>query len=215
MLSSKSSKSKVGFIKWNAITASEGRFYVSGSVTRACVFRHARMRDVRDATPPASKEAGQVAETGGGRQRYESYLSRQEWSGIHAGSTTSALPRDVRATSGGKNVLPLAVHASAAISSCACGRGYVDGDFFSEWSAGLSPRFGLQPEFFRPEPRAAALPLRPEKRESEARRQGPEVGPWPEAKGYSPSHQGLQPDGREAARGGGPRAVDPRPGAAG
>ena len=76
MLSSKSSKSKVGFIKWNAITASEGRFYVSGSVTRACVFRHARMRDVRDATPPASKEAGQVAETGGGRQRYESYLSR-------------------------------------------------------------------------------------------------------------------------------------------
>ena len=58
MLSSKSSKSKVGFIKWNAITASEGRFYVSGSVTRACVFRHARMRDVRDATPPASKEAG-------------------------------------------------------------------------------------------------------------------------------------------------------------
>ena len=72
MLRSESSKSKIGLIKWSAITANEGRFYVSTAVTRACVFRHA----VRDATPPASKEAGQVAETGGGRQRYESYLSR-------------------------------------------------------------------------------------------------------------------------------------------
>ena len=86
----------------------------------------------------------------------------QEWSGI-AGSTTSALPRDVRATSGGKNVLPLAVHASAAISSCACGRGYVDGDFFSEWSAGLSPRFGLQPEF---QARAAGCSPTPQAQES-------------------------------------------------
>ena len=64
--------------------------------------------------------------------------------------------------------------------------------------ASLSPTergSGYSPSF-RPEPRAAARPLRPENRESEARRQGPEVGPWPEAKGYSPSHQGLQPDGR-------------------
>ena len=64
--------------------------------------------------------------------------------------------------------------------------------FFQSGPRASARGSGCSPSF-RPEPRAAARPLRPEKRESEARRQGPEVGPWPEAKGYSPSRQGLQP----------------------
>ena len=65
--------------------------------------------------------------------------------------------------------------------------------FFQSGPRAAARGSGCSPSF-RPEPLATARPLRPEKRESEARRQGPEVGPWPEAKGYSPSCQGLQPE---------------------